>query len=163
MNIEYFSHVPLLTAAASLTSGRVLELGSGLGSTLALHGICGSTGRELVTLETDETWLNTFTVYGRSWHILRHVPDFNNLIEYSQEWGLAFVDHGIAEQRGMSIEKLRHVPVIVAHDTCHPWLYNYEPILNNFKYRYDWKVKQPMTTVVIDTIDVAEMFAKAGL
>lgn len=163
MNPEYFSHIPLLTAAVSLTSGRVLELGSGLGSTLALHGICGAMNRELVTVESDEAWLNMFTVYGRPWHTLKHVTTFKGLTEYRQKWGLAFVDHGIAEERGMSIEALKDVPVIIAHDTCYPHLYNYEQVINSFKYRYDWKVKRPMTTALSNTVDVSFLFGKVAL
>ena len=162
MNVEYFSHVPLLTAAASMTSGRVLELGSGLGSTLPLHGICGAMKREIVTLDSDPEWLNMFTVYSRYWHTFKHVDSFENLPEYNEKWGMAFVDHGISLERGVSIEKLKDVPVIVVHDTCHPFLYGYE-VLENFKYRYDWKIKQPMTTVVSNTVDVREMFTKVGL
>lgn len=159
MDTAYLSHVPLLSSAITVTSGPVLELGAGFGSTPLLHGLCGSFKRELLTLESDGEWLQKFINFGRSWHHFRSVENFIDLPEYKQDWGLVFVDHGIAEQRGLSIRSLRHVPVIVVHDTCHPFLYDYEPTLSTFKFLWDWKLVGPMTTVVSDSVDVRQIFA----
>ena len=125
MNLGYFSHIPLPAAAITVTTGPVLELGAGLGSTPLLHGLCGGQGRKLVTLESDKDWLNQFVKYGRPWHSFRFVNDFKDLPEYKENWGLAFVDHGIAEQRCISVEALAHIPILVVHDTCHANLYGY--------------------------------------
>ena len=163
MNPEYFSHIPLLAAAVLKTTGPVLELGSGLGSTLLLHGLCGSLNRSLTTLDSNKEWFNLFVHLKRSWHIFRNVADFLDLPEYQKDWGLVFVDHGVMEQRGESIRALQQVPVIIAHDTCHSHLYNYEPILSEFKYRWDWILNPPYTTVVSNTLDVSKMFAGIGL
>jgi len=153
MDAGYLTHLPLLAVAATITTGPVLELGAGFGSTLMLHGLCGACGRRLVTLESDQSWLGMFIPYRRPWHEIKHVEDFKNLPEYDMEWGLALVDHGIAEQRGQSVEALQHVPLIVVHDTCHPMLYNYDSVLGGFKYRFDYKVVGPMTTLVSHVID----------
>jgi len=163
MNLGYFSHIPLLSAAITVTTGPVLELGAGLGSTPMLHGLCGAQERKLVTLESDENWFNQFTKYGRSWHIFRFVTDFTDLPEYKEEWGVAFVDHGIAHQRCVSVEALSHTPILVVHDTCHPRLYGYEPVLDTFKYRWDWRIILPQTTVVSNSIDVAGLFTRMRL
>lgn len=163
MDEGYFSHLPFLAAAITQTSGPVLELGAGLGSTLMLHGLCGAFGRELVTIESDTEWIRKFLSFKRSWHKIRYVKDFRDLPEYSEEWGLAFVDHGIAEQRGHSVAKLKDTPIIVAHDTCHPHLYGYEPILSQFSNRWDWRVEGPRTSVVSNTIKVAEIFSRMTL
>lgn len=163
MNIGYFSHIPLLVAATTVTTGPVLELGAGLGSTLALHGMCGAYDRELVTLESDEKWLAMFTKYGRPWHKLRLVTDFTTLPEYNLQWGLAFVDHGIAEQRSISVSKLKDVPIIVIHDTCHPRLYGYDDVLPEFKHLWNYRIVLPQTTVVSNSIDVASIFSRMAL
>lgn len=163
MDPGYFSHMPLVATVASKMVGPVLELGAGLGSTPLLHGLCGSTGRLLVTLDSDEEWLKLFKPLERPWHIFRKVADFLNIPEYQKDWGFAFVDHGIMEQRGVSVMSLRHVPVIAAHDTCYSHLYNYEPTLSNFKYRWDWTANPPHTTLVSNTIDVSKMFGGLGL
>lgn len=169
----YYSHMALLAAAVTITTGPVLELGAGFGSTLMLHGLCGSMGkRQLTTLESDENWLKVFMNYGRSWHTIKYVPHFRELPEYKQEWGLAFVDHGNAGNlqmsldRGPSVIALQDTPIIVVHDTCHPWLYGYEEALATFKYRWEWRVKNdgtPLTTVVSKTVNVAKIFGEMGL
>lgn len=165
----YYTHQPILAAAMTITSGPVLELGSGLGSTLMLHGLCGAMNRKLVTVESDAAWMNKFINYGRSWHTFRCVDTFVDLPEYKQEWGLAFIDHGVGGDmnaaliRGHSLDALQNVPVIIAHDTCFYWLYNYAEPLKLFKYRWDWRVQyemSPQTTVVSKTINVAETFAR---
>lgn len=163
LDTGYFSHIPLLSATMMITSGPVLELGAGLGSTLLLHGLCGSMNRKLVTIESDKSWLYQFINYGRSWHQIRYTEDFISLREYSMNWGLVFIDHGIALQRGLSLEKLKNSPVIICHDTCHHWLYNYEPTLSNFRYRFDYKISGPRTTVVSNSVDVAYELSKFGL
>lgn len=168
MDGSYFTHVPLLAAAMQKTTGPVLELGAGLGSTLVLHGLCAAMGRELLTLESDAAWLQRFANFGRSWHQLRQVDTFIGLPEYQREWGLALVDHGVMEQRGRTVLELRHVPVILCHDTCHFFLYGYEPALSTFKYRWNYKPHglegtNPMTTAVSDQMEVGRVFAEMGL
>ena len=137
MDEGYFSHISVLSAAVLKTAGPVLELGAGLGSTLLLHGLCGMLSRKLVTIDSNEDWLNKFINLRRSWHELKLVDTFINLPEYSELWGLAFIDHGISEQRGHSLSALCNVPMIVCHDTCHYFLYNYAPGLSEFKFRWN--------------------------
>ena len=168
MDEGYFSHISLLSAAVIRTTGPVLELGAGLGSTLMLHGMCGAMGRELVTLESDEEWLGKFIGLRRSWHTIRRVESFLELEEYSRNWGLVFIDHGIAEQRGHSLRVLKDAPMIVCHDTCHPFLYNYEPLLSSFPFRWNYKPhglggSNPMTTVVSSFINLGPIFAEMQL
>ncbi len=158
MDEGYFSHVPLLAAAVLNTTGPVLELGAGLGSTLMLHGLCGSLGRQLTTLESDRSWILKFVALTRPWHTVKEVVNFRDLSEYKEPWGLAFIDHGIMEEREDSIRALQHVPIIVVHDTCHPWLYGYEPLLSLFMYRWDWQVNGPRTSVVSNSVNVSEVF-----
>lgn len=152
----YLSHLPILSAAMSMTTGPVLELGAGLGSTYLLHGLCGSAKRQLTTIESDEAWLRRFSKYGRPWHIFRKVEDYLDLPEYGQEWGLAFVDHGLYRQRGLSVRRLAHVPVVVVHDTCFPWLYDYTGPIEEYRYRWDYRVDGPQTTVLSNTRDIRQ-------
>ncbi len=146
-----------------VTSGPVLELGAGFGSTYLLHGLCGSLGRKLVTVESDPDWLLRFINYGRPWHEFKEVDSYLNLPEYQEKWGLVFVDHGMYEQRGHSILQLKHIPVIVVHDTCYPWLYGYVKALAEYQYRWDWQVDGPQTTVISNIQDIRQIFARFGL
>lgn len=166
---SYFSHIPLLAMAVLKTTGPVLELGAGFGSTLLLHGLCGSMGRKLVTLDSDVEWLDKFINFRRSWHEIREVNSFIALPDLREKWGLAFVDHGISLQRGQSVVELSgSTDVIVCHDSCHFFLYGYEPVLSSFKYRFNYKPHNiggdsPMTSVVSQTVNVSELLAEAGL
>jgi len=163
MDEGYFSHIPLLAMAVLNTTGPVLELGAGLGSTLMLHGLCCGLERELTTLESNKEWLERFLPFTNSWHTIKEVSSFKGLVEYRRSWGLAFVDHGIMEQREDSIKALIETPIIVVHDTCHPWHYGYEPLLSTFKYRFDWQVRGPKTSIVSQTINVANLFVERNL
>ncbi len=156
----------------TITTGPVLELGAGFGSTLMLHGLCGSMERRLVTLESDLNWLREFLHYGREWHTIKYVEHFLNLPEYTEQWGLAFIDHGNAGNIQMSLDRgpsaiaLQDTPIIVMHDTCYPKLYQYDEAFTYFKYRWDWRVKSentPLTSIVSKTVDVAKIFARMGL
>lgn len=164
MRVDYFSHIPFLAATLTITTGPVLELGTGFGSTLLLHGLCGAQQRKLVSLESDAEWLKEFKNLGRSWHILKHVSDFGNIEEYDLNWGLAFVDHGESLLRGESVNRLKgKAEVIIAHDTCHHFLYNYLPAIESFRYRWDWPIMGPRTSVLSDTVPVNRILAKMNL
>lgn len=165
----FMSHVPLLVASCLKTTGPVLELGAGFGSTFALHAICAETQRMLVTLESSLTWLREFEYYKRPWHRFRHVKSFIGLKEYDEEWEMAFIDHGILGERGPALWGVRNVPVIVVHDTNHEELNYTNPEngvkqpLRHFKYRYDYRLFGPQTSVVSNSVDVNEMFKEADL
>lgn len=163
MSDGFSSHSTLLTAAFMVTTGAVLELGSGLGSTPLLHGLCGSNYRELITIESDKTWFDKLSPYHRSWHKFRLVDSFVDLPEYKETWGLVFVDHGIPEQRGRSIESLLNVPMIVIHDTCYPQLYGYEYAFRKFKYKWVLSLYPPQTTVISNSLNVHKIFTEFRL
>ena len=159
MSEGYASHTTLLTAAFTVTTGSVLELGSGLGSTPMLHGLCGSSGRSLKSVESNQQWFRALAPeYRRDWHQFRCVENFIDLPEYREEWGLVFVDHGIIEERKHSIVAFRDAPMVVVHDTCHPRLYHYDEAFQEFKYQFDLKLFGPHTSVVSNSIDVDELF-----
>ena len=164
----FLSLTPLLCAACSITSGPIIELGGGFGSTLVLHGICGSTNREVLTLEHDSGWMSWLGLYGRTWHKFKQVSTFIDLPEYTErDWGLAVVDHGIFGERGIALSGVSHVPIIVAHDTCHEAL-NYTndgapQVLDSFKYRYDLQWSGPQTSALSNVIDVKEEFGRMKL
>jgi len=89
------------------------------------------------------------------------------LPEYSEKWGLAFVDHGILGQRGIALAELKDVPIIVAHDTCHNILNYYneglpDP-LNLFKYKFDFQWQGPQTSAMSNSVDVVKVFKEMGL
>lgn len=159
---SYISHLPVLAAVFGMSEGAVLELGAGIGSTLVLHGLCGAAGRRLVTLESDAEWFERFLPYKRKWHDIRGVCSFVDLPEYDKRWGMAFVDHASCIHRGDSAVALMHVPFVVIHDSELPEFYGYEKTLKEFRYRWDYSMQGPATTVLSMTNDL-EFLAKCGL
>lgn len=163
----FLSWIPVVIAACKATEGPILELGGGYGSSLALHGVCAAEKREILTLENDKTWVSFLQMYGRKWHKFKHVAHFIDLAEYKRDWGLALVDHGILGERGPALNSLAHVPIVVAHDTCHEAL-NYTndglpQVLDSFKYRHDHRWMGPKTSVLSNFIDVDKLFKEMEL
>lgn len=159
------SHSVPMMVAFEHTTGPVLELGSGYFSTPMLHHVCKRANRPLLTLESDAKWLETFKHFSSDHHRLVHFAhakdrsyDINQLVDFDRI-GLCFVDHSPCQRRIDDIKALRSkVDVFVVHDTekafYADWLYHYWPDLNDFKYTYTFKAR-PATTIVSDTIDVA--------
>jgi hypothetical protein len=154
------THFPILAAAVAHTTGPVLELGCGAGSTIMLHYMCAGK-RLLVTAETDRKWLRKFTDYATvntserlHDHWLKYVEDWDkfDIIEGFQ-WGMAFVDCAPGEARARLVERLKgRAHFIVVHDTelDSGGNYGFEPVFKTFKYRSEWRRWRPYTSVVSD-------------
>lgn len=80
---NWSTHQPVLYAVANSTTGPIIEFGCGNGSTDLLHEICEKTGRILITLDDDASWLEKFSTkylgngYNKDnsgWHKFYYVP-----------------------------------------------------------------------------------------
>lgn len=148
----YATHLPLLVACVAHTHGPVLELGCGLYSTPVLHALC--LDRPLVSLESDEKWLDQFQGYATRTHRLGLFSDDLPLSFAGQRWSVVFVDQAPAPARAESIRRLKgHADLIVCHDSEHR-LYDYESVLGDFNQRVEWQRYAPWTTVVSNTLDL---------
>ncbi len=150
---KHQTHQPVLVACMGLTQGAVLELGCGNGSTLLLHSMCGVSGRKLVSLESNKEWMNKFITLRRDWHSIRLIDNWLQQPEYNLNWGLVLVDHGVAIQRGRTIDRL-NADIIVAHDSHRERACRYTVRFERFKYRYDYRKLKPWTTAVSDKIQL---------
>jgi len=167
---SYASHQPLLLHCLFLTKGQVLELGAGNYSTLILHEVCAALDRQLVTIDCDEKWLNTFMDLASPKHELMcvgmteefrlrgtaQIRDHQVWQECKRidqnTWGLVLVDHRPGERRKDDILRLKDdAQIIVVHDSQEPG-YRYEPIFSKFAYRVDYKRFDTWTTALSQTI-----------
>lgn len=151
---SYTTHQDVLKLAVANTTGDVLELGVGEGSTPLLHNIV-LPPRQLLSLENNRDWFLKYTGYTAAPHVVSFVENWDTFWAFDRDWGLAFVDHAPGERRAGDILRLRDkAKVIVIHDT-EAACYNYEPSLSLFAYRRDFKSLVPWTTVVsnIDPLD----------
>lgn len=149
----FATHLPLLVACVSHTTGPVLELGCGAYSTPVLHALC-SQGRELVSYEYDLEWFAHFKRFNRGSHKLEHAPDWDKVV-IEKPWDVAFVDHAPGIRRIIEIKRLKpFAKLIIAHDTEHR-SYGYEPVLATFKHRVEWRPYSPWCSVVSDVDDLS--------
>ena len=74
----------------------MIEFGMGHYSTPMLHDLCAAAGRQLVSLDTDESWVDRFRWLGSASHRIIHVESWEGDAEvealYARSWAVAFVD-----------------------------------------------------------------------
>ena len=122
-HISYGSHAPVLVRALEATfspkQGRVVELGTGIYSTPLLHWLCRWQGRELVSLESRQEFLDAFNIRGYSapWHSVQLIEDWSRAL-LERPWDVALVDHEPAERRTPdALRLLSWAKIVVVHDT----------------------------------------------
>jgi hypothetical protein len=146
----YSTHIPLLALFVSKSKGKVLELGSGYYSTYLLDALC--INRQLVTVEQNLEWLDKFKQLESPRHILINEYDI-----YNHKWGLVFVDNAPVEDRSIILKGIKDIAdYVIVHDTEDSG-YQYEYVLCDYKYRYDYKRLCPWTTVVSNKFNVSNL------
>ncbi len=154
------THQLTLIKAVRATDGDVCELGAGFSSTPLLHWLC--LGRKSVTYESDPDYFQFARKFISNNHKVRLAErDFSN-VDYDRHWSVVFIDHSPKRPhlRGDDAIKFTNADLIVMHDTepeCRA-NYGYDKVFPLFKYRYDWNLCLPHTSVVSNTIDVCTLF-----
>lgn len=118
----FSTHQPVLYEAVKRTTGAVIEIGAGYGSTPMLHELCKKDKRRLLTLDDEEEWLDQFSEYQTPWHVFIHVSDWEAILADERvtagPYSVAFVDGG---PRGVAIKAFKDkVKFMVMHDA--QWL-----------------------------------------
>lgn len=159
----YGSHLALLTAAVAMTSGRVVELGSGFYSTPVLRAICVTQQRPVHTIDNDREWLESVCGPGSQLHTSMHLADWSDLHRFGGllRCDVAFVDMAPASARTEAIRVMRRwARIVVVHDTEFEQQHNYpgmEDAIKAFSYRVDDRRRGPWTTAVSDDPAVLEL------
>ncbi len=145
------THIPLLSRAFDLSSGDILEVGTGFFSTTFLDWVCSFSGRKLVSYETSPKWYERAKRMQSDYHDIFFVEKWADIPLDQKHWGLAFVDHDPHKERAVTIERLKDkADYIIVHDT-EPRSekgYDYPRIYSLFKYRFDHKKVEPWTSVL---------------
>lgn len=151
---SYETHQPYLLEAVKRTTGNVLELGSGDGSTPVLHELCAAADKLLVTVDSDAGWLAKYTHLASDRHLFEHLAFPASTRWLDEPWGVVFVDHAPGNNRYAAIERACSVAeYVVCHDT-ETLGYGLEDLLNSCKYRKDFRYARPWTTVVSDCREI---------
>jgi hypothetical protein len=112
---NWMSHRPLLWYALEQTTGPVLEMGMGIGSTELLHDYCKIRGRRLVSCDSSLDWMNHFTHLRSELHDIRHVADWDTLDVTG--FSVVLVDHAPGERRWIDAIRVKDSDYVVIHDT----------------------------------------------
>ena len=156
------SHLPVLMKLFNMTSGPILELGSGMYSTPYLHWACYPSKRRLVTYEDNPEWIKFAEQFITDYHSVKFVTDWDAL-DLNEPFTIALVDHDsvIRRYRSQEAARLQHVDYVVCHDAENKSnsKYHYFSIYHLFKYR--WKYTNgglPYTAVFSNKHDLKEFY-----
>ena len=146
------SHVPLLTRVFTLSKGDVLEVGSGYFSTLILKWLAELSHRNIYSYENREYWFKRAKRNESKYLKVYYCPDQDySSAPLDRKWGMIFVDCWPNGKRIEVIKRLANqADYIVIHDTNETGDkdYHYSQIWPLFKYRHDFNLFYPPTTVV---------------
>lgn len=159
ISIKYGSHFPILTKLVEITDGPILELGVGIYSTSYLHWACFPTKRKLYSFESAEGWIRYFKDCQSDFHEVIFIDDWDKL-EINKFWDIAFIDHDPNERRHIEVKRLaNNAKYIILHDSEpeHDSKYKYSEIYPLFKYRFDYTLCKPYTTVLSNFVDLKNL------
>lgn len=152
---DWDSHRPLLFLVLKNTDGKVVELGSGDGSTELLKNYCNGTIREFRSYENNKEWSEkTGSKYVHSYK----EPLMKKIITGEKNFNVLFVDCAPGEiRKNILFDYNSYAEVIVVHDSEDgaDYVYGMKDILSTFQYRIDFKPEgMPQTTAVSNFINI---------
>ena len=155
-DLGYLSHYPVLAAALAKTTGPVLELGMGWGSTPLLHAMCAGQ-RDLSSFETDKNWMGLFKWMEKPTHGIGWVDNWDKFGFGDHWWAVAFIDCAPGEiRKDLALRLKGKAKFIVMHDALSDGIhgaggnYQYESIIPKFKYHEFYAVLRPATLILSD-------------
>ena len=153
------SHIPVLIKVLSISDGPVLELGTGTNSTSVLHWLCNATKRKIDSYESQKEWYFLARNYRNEFHGVHFIDNWDNL-DVNQHWSVIFIDHWPGVRRNVEMARLCNSgDYIIVHDTeaKSDWHYNFSRAFPLYKYRFDYKLAYPETSVLSNFIDVTKL------
>lgn len=139
------SHFPVLAAAVARTSGPVLELGCGWGSTPMLKLLCRDAHKLLESYDNSKEWADLFGA--------THVERWDRWNPKEPYYGVCFIDSSPGEERNQLIAKMKgRARYIIAHDheAGSAAAYYYEHVIPLFKHAEVYRVVRPHTLILSD-------------
>ncbi len=158
---DWDSHLPMLYCALENTSGQVVEIGSGFGSTPALIEYCEAKSRRFYSFETNKEWAEkTGSTYISNYLNLSSLFEDEGIKRVFGDIDLLFIDCAPGEMRKDLIAMFAdHANVIVAHDveSGAEYVYGMANILSTFEYAKWYSPEgKPWTAAVSNKIDVTQ-------
>lgn len=157
------SHIPILSKIIEISEGPILELGTGFNSTPIIHWLCNEEKRKVVSYESDKMFYLAARNYRNEFHEVHHVEKlggWDNIDIESQHWGLVFIDHAPGKRRNIEMARIaNNADYVVVHDTepRSDWHYNYSNHFDKYKYRYDYTIAYPHTSIFSNFKDLSNL------
>lgn len=133
------NHRHLLWEALEATTGDVVEMGMGQGSTPFLHKYCKDAGRKLFSYDNNLEWSSKFESYAWTGHSITHLVDWDTVSVKHPSPSVVLIDHAPGERRYIDVQRFANTAqTIVIHDS-EPEATGYmmDRIWGLFKYRKD--------------------------
>ena len=158
------THQPVLCEAVLRTNGPILELGSGYNSTRLIHHFTKGSGRQILTVDHDATWLSKFLDLESPTHQFKILSSWDEITEFKGPYSVVFVDEGLWESR---VTSLKHFADKAMYVVLHDSDYIQNQLQFNFADHYKYfktfipiephpYVTGPPTTILSNVIDVGE-------
>ena len=158
---EWSSHLPLLVKVMAISTGSVLEMGTGPFSTPILHWLCFDQNRPLISYDNDRQYLELNKKFEGGLHQVKYVANWDEAKIEDTHWGLVFIDHAPPERRHIDVARVANTAdYIVIHDSqrhLDPY-FHYKKIYGLFKYKYVYRKVKPHTTVLSNFKDITNIF-----
>jgi hypothetical protein len=148
-DMGYFSHYPVLARALAITSGPILELGMGWGSTPLISAMCQD--REVWSVDTSQEWADRFKGLQRPNH---QILWGDGPVWPIKQWSVVFIDSSPGEQRkdiAMALKEHAEFLVLHDHEAGSGAAYYYEQIMPAFKYSETYRLMTPHTLILSNT------------
>lgn len=147
------NHRILLWEALKLTTGRVVEFGSGYGSTPYLKEYCYCNSRLFLSYDSNQEWCGkTGSTFIGDWDKLQ-----------INECDVLFLDHAPGERRKIDLLKYNNIAkIIVIHDSepTGGGDYRVREHFNEFKYKVELKTNGAWATMLSNFVDLTPCISK---
>jgi len=156
---RWSTHLPILIKVVRETKGPILEIGSGIFSTPILHWLCSESGRKLVTYENEPEYYKFAKQFKSRNHKVNLVESWDE-VKTDKHWSVVLIDHEPQFRRSIDAIRFKNnADFIVLHDTeeRNERHYNYHNVWPHFKYRFDYTLASPQTTVVSNFKDLSKL------
>lgn len=156
----------LLWPALEATTGEVVEMGMGDGSTPQLHDYCRDTARPLYSYENSVEYAAQFAHLatgheaGKTGHSILVLKDWDIVSQEHPSPDVVLIDHAPGERRKIDIALFAHsAKIIVCHDTEPAADHGYQmrAELSKFKYLAEYQSPGAWATIVSNFVDVREI------
>lgn len=153
-NPRYCSHYPVLVRLLLETNGPVLEAGMGAFSSPVMHWLCFDQGRDLVSLDSNEEYVNLNRRFASKNHEVQLIDSWDDY-NFDREWDVVFVDNE-KDMRAPIIRKVSDkANYIIVHDSEEQEYYHYNEVFPLFQFRYDYTKALPYTSVLSNKRDLS--------